>query len=220
MITLKNISDKQTFHIPRSVVEAEFVSGYETKDVSITSNGTYEIRPSKGKKALSAVSLDVDIQIDPTPYYDEGFKDGIADQKAKLESINITANGTYNSEDGYNNVIVNIDTEPFYNEGYETGVADQKAKLTSIDITSNGTYENPDGYKTVNVDVEVGIIPNFQDKEVLITDNGEYSITPDDGFDGLDEVKVTVNCAASGGTFVVPKEMKFAYSDISEFPES
>ena len=63
MITLKNISDKQTFHIPRSVMEAEFVSGYETKDVSITSNGTYEIRPSKGKKALSAVSLDVDIQI-------------------------------------------------------------------------------------------------------------------------------------------------------------
>ena len=202
MITLKNTSDKQTFHIPRSVMEADFVSGYEAKDVSIIANGTYQILPSKGKRALSAVNLDVDIQIDPTPYYNEGFRDGIADQKAKLDSIDISANGTYNSEDGYNNVRVNIDTEPFYNEGYEMGVADQKAQLTSIDITSNGTYENPDGYKTVNVDV--GIIPNFQDKEVILTDNGEYSITPDEGYDGLDEVKVTVELDTSNIPFVVP----------------
>ena len=79
MIQLKNTTDKQTFHIPRTVMKTEFVSGTEAKDVSITENGTYQILPSKGKKALSAVNLNVNVEhkLDPsnTPFLvPEGMK--------------------------------------------------------------------------------------------------------------------------------------------------
>ena len=79
MIQLKNTTDKQTFHIPRTVMKTEFVSGTEAKDVSITENGTYQILPSKGKKAMSAINLNVDIEVklDPsnTPFLvTEGMK--------------------------------------------------------------------------------------------------------------------------------------------------
>ena len=44
--------------------------------------------------------------------YDEGYAqgkiDGANEQKGKLESINITENGTYRKEDGYNEVVVNV----------------------------------------------------------------------------------------------------------------
>ena len=79
MIQLKNTTDKQTFHIPRTVMKTEFVSGTEAKDVSITENGTYQILPGKGKKALSSVNLNVNVEpkIDPsnTPFLvPEGMK--------------------------------------------------------------------------------------------------------------------------------------------------
>ena len=79
MIQLKNTTDKQTFHIPRTVMKTEFVSGNEAKDVSITENGTYQIHPSKGKKSLSIVNLNVNVEpkLDPsnTPFLvPEGMK--------------------------------------------------------------------------------------------------------------------------------------------------
>ena len=79
MIQLKNVTDKQTFHIPKTVRKTAFTSGNEVKEVSITENGTYKIFPSKGKKALSEVSLDVNVEvkIDPsnTPFLvPEGMK--------------------------------------------------------------------------------------------------------------------------------------------------
>lgn len=79
MIQLKNTTDKQTFHIPRTVMDTKFVSGTEAKDVSITENGTYQILPSEGKKSLSAVNLNVNVEakIDPsnTPFLvPEGMK--------------------------------------------------------------------------------------------------------------------------------------------------
>ena len=46
--------------------------------------------------------------------YDEGYAqgktDGINEQKSKLESINITENGTYTKEDGYNEIVVDVPT--------------------------------------------------------------------------------------------------------------
>ena len=79
MIQLRNTTDKQTFHIPKSVRKTDFTSGNEVKDVSITQNGTYQILPSKGKKAMSAINLNVDIEVklDPsnTPFLvPEGMK--------------------------------------------------------------------------------------------------------------------------------------------------
>ena len=53
--------------------------GTEAKDVSITENGTYQILPSEGKKSLSSVNLNVNVEakIDPsnTPFLvPEGMK--------------------------------------------------------------------------------------------------------------------------------------------------
>lgn len=77
--------------------------------------------------------------------YDEGYAqgktDGINEQKSKLESINITENGTYRKEDGYNEVVVNVpDLNGSYDEGYEQGQADVAANARVLDVTENGNY--------------------------------------------------------------------------------
>ena len=77
--------------------------------------------------------------------YDEGYAqgkiDGANEQKAKLESINITENGTYRKEDGYNEVVVNVaDLNGSYDEGYEQGQADVAANARVLNVTENGNY--------------------------------------------------------------------------------
>ena len=110
--------------------------------------------------------------------YNQGKIDGIEEQKAKLESISITENGTYNKEDGYNHIEVNVpDLNGSYDEGYEQGhtegynegytegegvgynqgktdgINEQKGKLSQITISENGTYAKEDGYNKVIVNV-------------------------------------------------------------------
>ena len=56
------------------------------------------------------------VVIDPQTLYNEGIEagyvqgktDGVNEQKSKLETINITENGTYTKEDGYNQIEVNV----------------------------------------------------------------------------------------------------------------
>ena len=77
--------------------------------------------------------------------YDEGYAqgkiDGANEQKSKLESINITENGTYDREDGYNHIEVNVpDLNGSYDEGYEQGQADVAANARVLDVTENGNY--------------------------------------------------------------------------------
>ena len=110
--------------------------------------------------------------------YNQGKIDGIDEQKSKLESINITENGTYDKEDGYNHIEVNVpDLNGSYDEGYEQGhtegynegytegegvgynqgktdgINEQKGKLSQITISENGTYAKEDGYNKVIVNV-------------------------------------------------------------------
>ena len=98
--------------------------------------------------------------------YNQGKIDGIDEQKSKLESINITENGTYSREDGYNEIVVDVpDLNGSYDEGYEQGhtegynegktdgINEQKGKLSQITISENGTYAKEDGYNKVIVNV-------------------------------------------------------------------
>lgn len=77
--------------------------------------------------------------------YDDGYAqgkiDGVNEQKGKLESINITENGTYTKEDGYNHIEVNVpDLNGSYDEGYNQGQADIAANARVLEVTKNGQY--------------------------------------------------------------------------------
>ena len=77
--------------------------------------------------------------------YDEGYAqgktDGTNEQKSKLESINITENGIYSKEDGYNHIEVNVpDLNGSYDEGYNQGQADVAVNARVLNVTENGNY--------------------------------------------------------------------------------
>ena len=163
MIYLKNNTEIQAIYIPRQTVLG---GGY------IPNTKAYE----KG--------------------YNDGLKDGktegIDEQKSKLESINITENGVYSKEDGYNHIEVNVpDLNGSYDVGYGQGKTDgineQKSKLETINITQNGTYTKEDGYNQIEVNV-----PDL---------NGSY----DEGkIDGINEQKskLTTVEATVNGTYI------------------
>lgn len=88
-----------------------------------------------------------------TEGYTEGKEDGISEQKAKLEGITITENGTYTKEDGYNEIVVEVpDLNGSYDEGYDAGYSEGVEEGTSnagaiiaetaqvLNITENGLY--------------------------------------------------------------------------------
>ena len=117
----------------------------------------------------------INVNIDVDSYYNNGYNqgkiDGVNEQKGKLETINITENGTYTKEDGYNKVVVEVpDLNGSYNEGYNQGKIDgineQKSKLESISITENGTYDKEDGYN--HIEVNVNAVPKINVKEAGI----------------------------------------------------
>ena len=136
----------------------------QDKRVVFTENGTYTIDYDPTiYTGLGTVEVDVNIDVDS--YYNNGYNqgktDGISEQKSKLETINITENGTYTKEDGYSEVVVNVpDLNGDYNEGYEQGhtdgynegytkgegigynqgQADLAAKARVLDVTKNGNY--------------------------------------------------------------------------------
>ena len=131
--------------------------GVATQTMTIESNGEYRVTPNDG------LYVDINVNVpDLNGSYDEGYEqgetDGINEQKGKLESINITENGTYTKEDGYNEIVVEVpDLNGSYDEGYgqgkTDGVNEQKSKLESINITENGTYTKEDGYNQIEVNV-------------------------------------------------------------------
>ena len=66
----------------------------------------------------------------------------------------------------------------------------------TISITENGTV---DVSQYANAEVNVSSSPILQSKSVTYTANGTATITPDEGYDGLSSVDVTVNVSGGGG---------------------
>ena len=94
--------------------------------------------------------------------YNNGVAVGKEEQKALLESVTITKNGTYTKDDGYGEVIVDIpDVNGSYDEGYnvgkEEGIAQAVENLPVIDITENGSYYTPSKAVNVNVTPKINI---------------------------------------------------------------
>ena len=136
----------------------------QDKRVVFTENGTYTIDYDP-TTYTGLGNVEVNVNIDVDSYYNNGYNqgktDGISEQKSKLETINITENGTYSKEDGYNEIVVDVpDLNGDYNEGYEQGhtegynegyakgegigygqgQADVAANARVLNVTENGTY--------------------------------------------------------------------------------
>ena len=144
--------------------------GVATQTMTIEANGEYRVTPNDG------LYVDINVNVpDLNGSYDDGFNagyeqgktDGVNEQKSKLESINITENGTYSKEDGYNHIEVNVPDlngsydegyaageQAGYNSGYTQGQADVAANARVLNVTENGQYGNGETlYKTINVNV-------------------------------------------------------------------
>ena len=112
----------------------------QDKKVVFTENGTYTIDYDP-TTYTGLGNVEVDVNIDVDSYYNQGKTDGVNEQKSKLESINITENGTYSKEDGYNEIVVDVpDLNGSYDEGYSQGQADVAAKARVLEVTENGNY--------------------------------------------------------------------------------
>ena len=165
------------------------------KEVEYTENGDYTVTPDAGYDGLSDVAISINVASGGG--YDEGYEDGVADQKAKLSTTSVTENGTYTREDGYSAITVDVPQGQGYEEGYEDGVADQKAKLITTAVTENGTYTREDGYSAFSVNVDDRYDEGYDDGEAAqkakltitsFTQNDTYTRT-----DGWSSVTVNVD---------------------------
>ena len=145
----------------------------QDKRVTFTENGTYTIDYDP-TTYTGLGNVEVNVNIDVDSYYNNGYSqgktDGISEQKSKLETINITENGTYTKQDGYNHIEVNVpDLNGSYDEGYQQGhtegynegytkgegigygqgQADIAAKARVLEVTENGDYLSKYSDKTL-----------------------------------------------------------------------
>ena len=128
-ITKNGIYDREDGykHIVVNVPASAEAEGYT---ININENGTFTYTPQEG---VVWNSVTVIANVPTEGGYQEGYEagyaagheagytegytagkadgkvEGIAEQKAKLDSIEITSNGTYEKEDGYNRVVVNVE---------------------------------------------------------------------------------------------------------------
>ena len=111
--------------------------------LEVARDGSYTYTEGQVKYGEGELYKTINVNVpDLNGSYDEGKTDGINEQKSKLETINITENGTYNREDGYNKIIVKVpDLNGSYDEGYEQGQADIAENAIVLNVTENGVYK-------------------------------------------------------------------------------
>lgn len=81
--------------------------------------------------------------------YQQGFNDGVRNQKAKLSSTAITENGTYTRADGWNSVYINVSgssCEGVYEEGFADGYGEGWREGFESGATSTSGTAYQQGY--------------------------------------------------------------------------
>lgn len=175
-------------------IETKLETKTQDKSVELSDIAT-TIIPDEDYDAMTTV------QVNAQPVYDgaynvghtEGYESGIRAQKEKLESIEITANGVYSKEDGYNNIVVEVpDVNGSYDEGYDAGYSEGVEEGTSnagaiiaetaqvLNITENGTYTTD--YSKIEDIYDTGAITGYFD------DN-----TPFYGYANLNDISFKTN---------------------------
>lgn len=182
-------------------------------DVVKSTNSAYTLRTPENYSAHTA---------------DEVYQEGVDDQKAKLSSITIVENGTYQAEDGYSAVTVSVSggssvdivstamtiTQDVETIESEAGTAWSAVSVNAINY-GNGRYEagysrgSSDGYASGYTDgmvsgTSVGYDEGVAEQKakltgVTITENGQYNRP--DGYSA-----VTVNIPPTKGLFLFDKE--------------
>ena len=76
----------------------------------------------------------------------------------------------------------------------------------TISITENGTV---DVIQYASAEVNVNSSPSLQSKSVTYTANGTATITPDEGYDGLSSVDVTVDVSGGGSETQAGRSVTF-----------
>lgn len=156
------------------------------KSFTYRSNGTREVRPDSGYTGLSGVDVNVDVE-----------------PNLQNKQVWITNNGTSNfsadsSYQGINNIQVNVDVPT-------SGTTNYTLAHLNKSYTTNGTFsvDAPTGYDgfysggtiTVNVPTSSGTTVNLQSNKTVqqndyINQNSNIVVTPDSGYDGLQQVTV------------------------------
>lgn len=205
----------------------------QDKRVVFTENGTYTIDYDPTiYTGLGIVT--VDVNIDVNSFYNSGYGDGYSqgkvdgetEQKSKLEAINITENGTYSREDGYNEITVEVpDLNGSYEEGYEDGETEQKSKLTNITITENGTYNREDGYN--HIEVNVPDLNGSYDEGYNEGYEAGYAVSYDEGYEkGQEDIAINARVldVTENGKYmsrfsdpIIPTLVTGEYDDGTEF---
>lgn len=151
---------------------------YNTSDATIVANDVIAGKIGYGADGKIVGTLDIEERVQESYQegyefgYDEGnnagyilgesegFDNGVNAQKAKLESITITENGSYNREDGWNSVVVNVpDLNGSYNEGVEAGyqlgydegfTSGEASKQPEIDNLNSIIETNNEDFANIN----------------------------------------------------------------------
>lgn len=118
---------------------------YNTSDATINANDIVSGKVAYGSDGKVIGTLDIDSLVE------ESYNEGVNEQKSKLTSITITDNGTYNREDGYNEVIVEVpDLNGNYDEGYSDGVVAGRNEIineqSDATITPQTVFKGEIGY--------------------------------------------------------------------------
>ena len=140
---------------------------FQDKEVEYTENGSYVVRPDPSYDAMTSVSVDVLVPDNYDKGYEDGKEDGAEEQKAKMTSLSVTANGNYNRADGYSAVTVDV---PQTGQTINNQTKNILLKTSDFHLTRKG-----DG-------------PYFY----AFSPNALYHITYDSGYTGLEEA--ILNC--------------------------